>query len=648
MRARLASWAVAFAGLAAPLAAAESWIELKTADFAVVSNAGEGTARSTATEFEQVRIAFAKILPGTHLAEARPTLVLAFRDEGTMRKWAPSYFVKGGINVVSGSVGGADWEYLLLRTDARPSNVEVTPNYNVYRAYVSLLLSDSFERRLPAWLEVGLSYVLGNTSVSDKEIQVGRPVPWQFRNFNSRTRFPLRTVLDARYGSPLLKMEDQREVFDAQSYVLVHYLLFADGGAHEAQLTQFLDIWLSGRSQDQALGEVFGTLKSLEDVLPSYATRSVLGFARLKTEAKIAAERPPSHALSAAEVASLRGSLQVAMGRTDEAQAAIREARNADERSPVSYDAEGLLADHDHDKARAKEAYDRAVELGSKSPHSYYRSAQLAWKPQPDAATLALQRERLERAIALNDAYAEAHSYLADVLVAQGEGQTALESAKRAITLRPSSYYPRLVLARALDKLGRADDARKAAEVALRAAQDEDQRSRVEQFLSHLKQNSAYAAQSTRLEAAQQSTACSAGDAAACAAIRPALDENCGRKDAKACGFLSWLYAGHGLPKDDARAADYLGKACDAGDRNACVKQAWSLAMGEGVTKDEPKAISSLDALCSGDVLAACTRLALVYVAKPAATDRARAKPLLARACEGGEQEACSLAKQLK
>src|SRR5262249_12297700 len=163
------------------------------------------------------------------------------------------------------------------------------------------------------------------------------------------------------------------------------------------------------------------------------ATRSVLSFARLKTEAKVVAERPPSRVLSAAEVAGLRASVHVAMGRPDEAQAAIREARSADERSPVSYDAEGLLADRDHDKPRALEAYARAVELGSTSAHSYYRAAQLAWKPQPDAATLARQRERLERAVALNDAYVQAHAYLAEVLAAQGEGQGALESAKRAV-----------------------------------------------------------------------------------------------------------------------------------------------------------------------------------------------------------------------
>jgi hypothetical protein len=183
LRVRLLLSTLALVGVAAPGDAAETWLELKTTNFTVVSNAGEGTAQSTAREFEQVRAAFAKVLPGMQLAQARPTFVLAFRDESTLRKWAPSYFVKGGINVASGSVGGADREYLLLRADLRPSDPEVTANYNPCRSYTSLLLSESVERRLPTWLEIGLSYVLANLSVHDKEILIGRPVPWELRYF---------------------------------------------------------------------------------------------------------------------------------------------------------------------------------------------------------------------------------------------------------------------------------------------------------------------------------------------------------------------------------------------------------------------------------------------------------------------------------
>jgi hypothetical protein len=65
------------------------------------------------------------------------------------------------------------------------------------------------------------------------------------------------------------------------------------------------------------------------------------------------------------------------------------------------------------------------VQLGSTNAYSHYRAAQLSWKPEPDAAYLAAQRQQLERAIELNASAANAHSFLAEVIVAQGDGKAA-------------------------------------------------------------------------------------------------------------------------------------------------------------------------------------------------------------------------------
>ena len=323
MRVFLALVALAWSGVAD---AAETWLEVKTPNFTVISNAGEGTARRTAGEFEQVRSAYAKLWPWAHLAQGTATVVLALKDEGTLRRWAPGYFeVKGGINVVSGSARGGDREYLLLRTDYRPDDVHVDPNYNLYRGYLTLLLSASVERRLPLWLSNGLAYVFGNTSVRDKEILIGRPVPWELRYFNETSRLPLQEIFDARRDSPLLLKEDQRRAFDAQSYVLVHFLSFGDRGAHQPQLVRFIQLWLGGSSQEQAQAEAFGEMTKLQVQLSDYVTRPILSFARLQTESSIENTHSPVRAVPPAEIAGLQACVHVAMGRPVEAQAAIQQ-----------------------------------------------------------------------------------------------------------------------------------------------------------------------------------------------------------------------------------------------------------------------------------------------------------------------------------
>ena len=68
---------------------------------------------------------------------------------------------------------------------------------------------------------------------------------------------------------------------------------------------------------------------------------------------------------------------------------------------------------------------------------------------------------------------------------------------------------------------------------------------------------------------------------------------------------------------------------------------------GEGLAKDESKGAAALQGLCDEGVLEACTRLAISLVSKPAAADRRRAKALFSRACDAGQQQACSMAKQI-
>jgi TPR repeat protein len=648
MRVFLALVTLAWCGAAD---AAETWLEVKTPHFTVVSNAGEGTAQKTAGEFEQVRGAYAKLWPWAHLAQGKSTVVLALKDDGTLRRWAPGYYaVKGGIDVVSGSAWVGDRVYLLLRVDSRPDDNNVTPNYNLYRGYLTLLLSTSLERRLPLWLSNGLAGVFGNTSVRDKEILIGRPVPWEFQSFNRNPRLPLQQILDARDDSPLILKESERELFDAECYVLAHFLSFGDRGAHQPQLTRFIQLWLAGRSQEQAVTEAFGDLKALYGQLPQYATKPILSFARLQTESNLESARPGARTVPPAEIAGLQASVHVAMGRPVEAQAAIQQARTADPRSAISYDAEGLLADRDKDKPRATQAYGRAAELGSTSAHSYYRAAQLEWKPDADASALAVRRQRLERAIELNASYANAFSFLAEVLVEQGDGAAALAQAQRAVALEPGESYHRVALARALDKLGRADEARQSAELGLQLADNDIERSNAERFVLFLKESTRYAQERAQRETSEkQTSACQAGDAAACAAILPGLERACADKQAGACSYLGWLYSsGGGLAKDAAKAAAYVARACDAGDKRACVEHASALARGQGLPKDEPKAMAALEGLCDANFFPACTRLAYLHAGKASAAEQARAKALLARACEGGEEDACSAAKQLK
>jgi TPR repeat protein len=635
--------------VAAEAGAAERWIEAKSPNLTVVTDAGEGRARSTAWELEQARAAFASLWPWATLAKGRPTVVVAAKDENTMKRWLPAYWeTKGVIRPASYSAWGMDRQYLLLRLDTgSTSTPEVTEYFTLYRGYVSTLLSTSLERPLPSWLHVGLSEVYGNTSVRDKEVHVGRIVPWYLREFRNNARRPLAEILAAKRGSNLLLKDDERTRFDAQCWTLVHYLTFGDQSAHAKSLDRFIHLWLAGRTQEAAWAEAFGEVRAVEERLLVYATKAVFQYGRLRADVNLERERLPVRPVSPAESAALRASVLVATGRTTEAQGAIQEARAADPKAPESFDAEGLLADRENDAERAARAYGQATELGSTNAFTYYRAAHLAGKPSPDAETLQAIRKRLERAVELNDSYAPAQAYLAEVMAQLGDAAAALPVAQRALALEPGDSGNQLTVARVYHRIGDEASARKAAGRALELADQGYEQSNARSFLAFLDQESSFRKQQAAHEATRaRDTACQGGDAAACAELLPGLERSCSEGHANACSYAAWLFEeGRGFAKDLPRAAGFQKRACDAGDRQTCVQLAWKQATGTGLPKNEAQAMAALDALCTDKVFSACTQLAILHSRKPAAKDRAKARELFAQACEGGDPSACSLAR---
>src|SRR5262245_21818166 len=133
---------LAFTGSAKSAQAAEQWIEVTSAHFTVISNAGQGAARNLAWQMEQIRSAVGVIWPWAHLDLDRPFVVLGAKDEQSMRALAPRYWEeKGSMHPVSVWVEGADRYYLAVRTDVKGVDYRnLNPYQSSYFSYVTLVL----------------------------------------------------------------------------------------------------------------------------------------------------------------------------------------------------------------------------------------------------------------------------------------------------------------------------------------------------------------------------------------------------------------------------------------------------------------------------------------------------------------------------
>jgi len=277
---RAAAFAVAIALCTPSLHAADQWIEVKSPHFVVMSSAGESSAKSVAWQLEQIRSAIAVWWWWARVDLNKPMTVLALKDEAAMKTLAPQYWeVKGRVHPSSVWVTGPDQHYVAIRTDVEAKERHnINPYFTSYFFYVSLILEQSVDRDRPPWFTRGLAGVMSNTLVHEDEIVVGAPIPWPLDRLRERERLPLATLVTLTRDSPEFRTEEGMERFDAQSWALVHFLLFGDNGARAASLGRFAALVATGIQPDATLREALGRVEQLDGPLATYVTHNLFSF----------------------------------------------------------------------------------------------------------------------------------------------------------------------------------------------------------------------------------------------------------------------------------------------------------------------------------------------------------------------------------
>ena len=156
-----------------------------------------------------------------------PLLVLAAKDESTMRLLAPQYWEShSDIHPVSVFATSADRHYIVLRADVRAEGMENTNLYApAYWSYATLTLESAFEHGLPLWFRLGLAEVLSNTIVNASELQFGRPMVGYLRELQ-QGRYALKDLLLDPAGLSSIHAQIERQRFDAQCWALMQFLLY--------------------------------------------------------------------------------------------------------------------------------------------------------------------------------------------------------------------------------------------------------------------------------------------------------------------------------------------------------------------------------------------------------------------------------------
>jgi tetratricopeptide (TPR) repeat protein len=475
--------AVALTIASPPLRAADNWVEVMSPNFRVVSNNGERSARQTAWQFEQIRAGITRGWPWAQAPLDRPMLILAVKDENTMKAFAPAYFEPGkSIRYASISASGEDRHYILMRADLLVDGGEgVNPYRTAYWTYCDLLLSSAFRYRLPIWFSRGMAAVLSNTNVSEKEVQFGRAMPSYIEEFQSGGRFSLEQLFSVTRESPEFLREVDRQRFDAQAWALVHFLLLGDPNTdvRENRINALAAALMRGTASGEAVEKVYGPLATLDSAYRTYVQRGLFRYATMKTEVNIAAKAFAVRPIDPAAVAAIRGGYHVASSRPVEARAAIALARQTAPDLASSYEVEALLLERERKFDEAQAAYEKAVSLKSDNFMTYVGLSNLLQRTR-GLETREARRALLERSIALNRDFAPSQLALSSVLMQMGLFHQALPPALRAVELDPGRVNGRTTLASALARTGKIEEALAEARTAMSLARTDAERRSVQ------------------------------------------------------------------------------------------------------------------------------------------------------------------------
>jgi tetratricopeptide (TPR) repeat protein len=469
-----------------PAAAADQWIEVKSAHFTLTSNAGEGATKTLAWQLEQIRSAIGVLWPWAKIDLNQPLAVFVLKDEASMRAMAPTYWEqKGGMRPATVWVGGANKNYLVLRADVEARDEStINPYVSSYFSYVSLILGQSVGRDMPLWFSRGLAGVMSNTIVRESKILLGPPIPWHLQRLRQGARMKLPALLKVTRQSPEYRNGEDLSLFDAEAWAFVHFLMFGDNGVRWPKLDQFVQMVVRGADPDTAFREALGKPEDLDSQFVLYINRSLYSYRQVNVDASVKREGFTVTKLMPADIATRRALFHVAMRRPVEARAAIAEAQKAGGAADTHV-VEGLLLDQEGKEDEARAAYTRAVEAGTGDPYAFYRLATLLWRGEAEHDTLVRVEQLLTKATSLNTRFASAYAMVGEARAALGTGDP-MAMVLRAISLDPSEPHYHLSAANVLWRQNKIDEAIEHARKAQALADTDDERRRAADLLDRL------------------------------------------------------------------------------------------------------------------------------------------------------------------
>src|SRR5437660_1537171 len=201
-----------------PVHAGEAqWVEVRSPNFSVVTDAGEKRGRDVALHFEQMRGVFGTLMQKAKVTLPVPLQIVAFRNSKELRQFAPLFHGKP-TEVAGLFQGGEDRSFIML--DMSVEN----PYSVVFHEYAHQLMNGMLKSQLPPWFEEGFAEFFSTIEVDSKNARVGKIAEQAYQTMQ-QGEMKISDLFRVRQNSHTYNENgDRRTVFYAESNMVVHYI----------------------------------------------------------------------------------------------------------------------------------------------------------------------------------------------------------------------------------------------------------------------------------------------------------------------------------------------------------------------------------------------------------------------------------------
>ena len=508
-RIRAAVAAVAFCAfsLAGQLTvqAKDNWTSVRSQNLQLIGNASEKDIRLVANRLEQFRTVFALLFPALKLNSPAPTTVIVFKSDSSYKPF------KVNPNVTGYFQPGEDVNYITLTSEKSSDD---QPFRTIFHEYVHLLVENTMGATVPLWFNEGLAEYYSTFDITDenRKVILGDLVRNHVLYLREKKLLPLRTLFAVDYKSPYYNEGNKMNIFYAESWMLMHYLLQGESQKRRPQLARFIDLAGSKITVDEAFQQAFQiSLDAFEKDFKTYVQGAKYMATAVTFEKKLDFDSQMQSApVTEGEAQAYLGDLLLHTRRFNDAESHLQQALTLSPELPMAEASLGMLRVRQGRLADARQYLEKAVAGNSQNylAHFYFAYAlsgltlegmQVVHSYAPEVA--ATMRTELKKAIALKSDIAEAYALLGFINVVRNEEvDETITLLKRALTMSRSNQRVLFMLAQLYMRKENFAEARQLLEPLARSSPDPELRQHAQSLLEGVTRTEERMAQDKALE----------------------------------------------------------------------------------------------------------------------------------------------------